>query len=386
MPYELTLPPTGSTADEGIVVAWFKREGAAVQAGEPLLEVQFDKISSEVVAPVDGRIQRILAARDAVIRSGQTLAILLLSDEQEVAEPAADTQVPAAMPSPSGMSLAPAAQAQAGEVRATPIAKRIARERGIDLATIAGTGPGGRISEQDVQDALQKRAAAPAAQIVREPVPPMRRTIARRMVESLQSTAQLTMTAQADVTALVETRAQLKEQAGVSYTDLIVKAVALALRAHPRINARWGDDAIELLPEINIGVAMAVESGLVAPVVKHADKLPLAELSGEIKRLGELARANRLAETDLSGGTFTVTNLGMYGIDAFTPILNPPEAAILGVGHIYEQLTRHVQGLLWRQMITLSLTVDHRLIDGAPGAAFLQHVCRLLAEPGVLTG
>ena len=212
----------------------------------------------------------------------------------------------------------------------------------------------------------------------------MRRTIARRMQESLQSTAQLTMTAQADVTALVEARAALKAQAGITYTDLLVKAVALALAEHPRLNVRWGGDAIELLPEINIGVAVALEAGLVVPVVRGADKLALAELSREIKRLGELARSSRLAEADLAGGSFTVTNLGMYGIDAFTPILNLPEAAILGVGRIHEQIVRGAQGLLWRQMLTLSLTVDHRLIDGAPGAAFLQRVCQLLAAPEAL--
>lgn len=376
MPYEMTLPPVGGGAQEGIVVAWFKREGATVRAGEPLLEVQFDKVSSDVVAPVDGRIERILAPRDAVVSEGQTLAVLLLNDEQA----GGGAPAPAAS-APAGTPAAAPVPVPAGEVRATPIAKRVAKENGIDLTTLAGTGPGGRITEQDVQAALQKRATA-APQ--REPLTPMRRTIARRMLESLQSTAQLTLTTEADVTALVQARAELKAQSGITYTDLVVKAVAVALVEHPRINVRWAGDTIELLPEINIGVAVALDEGLIVPVVKQADKLSLVSLSGEIKRLGELARSGRLADADLAGGVFTVTNLGMYGIDAFTPILNAPESAILGVGRIREQIARHEQGLRWRQMMTLSLTVDHRVIDGAPGAAFLQRVCQLLAAPDVL--
>ena len=434
MAYEMTLPSVGSDAAEGIVVAWFKREGADVRAGEPLLEVQFDKVSSEVVAPVDGRIQQILAPRDAVIRPGQTLAILLpdetAAERAASPEPVATASRRAPTDAPAGgypaspaarrlarelgvdlarvmpangqriteddvrdasppvtpaaptSSPTPAPTMAPGEIRATPIAKRMAKEHGIDLAMLAGTGPGGRIGEQDVQAAIAQRAAALSP--AREPLSPMRRTIARRMLESLQSTAQLTMTAQADVTSLVVARERIKEATGVTYTDLIVRVVARALSAHPHVNVRWADDAIERVTEINIGVAVALEAGLVVPVVKQADRLSLAALSAEIKRLGELARANRLTEAELTGGSFTVTNLGMYGIDSFTPILNPPEAAILGVGRIYEQLVRQEPGMLWRQFMTFSLTIDHRVIDGAPGAAFLQHICQLLSEPAPL--
>ncbi|HAJ34756.1 MAG TPA: dehydrogenase [Chloroflexi bacterium] len=430
MPHEMTLPPVGSTATEGIVVAWFKREGAEVRAGEPLLEVQFDKVSSEVVAPVDGRIQQILAPRDAVIRPGQTLAILLLPNESAdapiattsrsaadgatiaasapagnyPASPAArrlakelgielahvtpangqriteeDVQRAAQMNAPAAPPPAPMTSPPS-EIRATPIAKRMAKEHGIDLATLVGAGPGGRISEQDVQAALDRRSAIATAS-TRAPLSPMRRAIARRMMESLHNTAQLTMTTQADVTALVAEQERSKATTGVTYTALIVRAVALALREHPYMNVRWSDDAIEQVAEINIGVAVALEAGLVAPVVKQADRLSLAALSNEIKRLSERARANQLTEAELTGGSFTLTNLGMYGIDAFTPILNPPEAAILGVGRISEQLVRQEHGITWRQFMTLSLTIDHRLIDGAPGAAFLQRVCQLLSQP-----
>ncbi len=439
MPYELTLPPIGSKAEEGIVVAWFKREGAPVRKGEPLLEVQFDKVSTEVESPVDGSLLQILAPRDAVIRQGQRLAILLLSDEAARIEEApsaapsteaAQTAAPAASTFPAspaarrlarelGVELAhvipangeriteedvrrvaqlrsdatPPAQpltvSPPQEVRATPIAKRMAREHGVDLSTLRGSGPGGRIVEQDVQAAIEARAVqtpTAAPQVVRQPLTPMRRAIARRMMESLRSTAQLTMTMQADVTSLVEARETWKPALDVTYTDLIVRAVALALRQHPSMTVRWAEDAVERLTEIHIGVAVALEDGLVVPVVRNADALSLPALSAEIRKLSERARRGQLTEAEMSGGVFTVTNLGMYGVDIFTPILNPPESAILGVGRIYEQLARSAQGLLWRWMMNLSLTVDHRIIDGAPAAAFLQRVCQLLGEPAALKG
>lgn len=439
MPYELMLPPIGSKAEEGIVVAWFKREGATVRQGEPLLEVQFDKVSTEVESPVDGSLLQILAPRDAVIRQGQTLAILLLSDEtariEEAPSAAPSTEAPpSASPAASTFPASPAARRLARElgvelahvipangeriteedvrrvaqlrsdatpsaqpltapppqeVRATPIAKRMAREHGVDLSTLRGSGPGGRIVEQDVQAAIEARTVqtpTAAPQVVRQPLTPMRRAIARRMMESLHSTAQLTMTMQADVTSLVEARETWKPALDVTYTDLIVRAVALALRQHPSMTVRWAEDAVERLAEIHIGVAVALEDGLVVPVVRNADALSLPALSAEIRKLSERARSGQLTEAEMSGGVFTVTNLGVYGVDIFTPILNPPESAILGVGRIYEQLARSAQGILWRWRMNLSLTVDHRIIDGAPAAAFLQRVCQLLSEPAALKG
>ncbi|MCS6828661.1 MAG: E3 binding domain-containing protein, partial [Caldilinea sp.] len=309
MPYELTLPPIGSKTEEGIVVAWFKREGAPVRKGEPLLEVQFDKVSTEVESPVDGSLLQILAPRDAVIRQGQTLAILLLTEEAAVAKEApsaapstevAQTTAPGASTfpaSPAARRLArelgvdltqvipangeriteedvrrvaqersdaapsarPPGEPPPQEVRATPLAKRMAREHGVDLSALRGSGPGGRIVEQDVQAAIEARAAqAPTVtpQVMRQPLSPMRRAIARRMMESLHSTAQLTMTMQADVTALVEARETWKPALDVTYTDLIVRAVALALRQHPSMTVRWAEDAVERPAEIHIGVAV----------------------------------------------------------------------------------------------------------------------------------
>ena len=214
----------------------------------------------------------------------------------------------------------------------------------------------------------------------------MRKTIARRMVESLQTTAQLTLVSEVDVTDLVALRGRLKQQADVSYTDLIVKAAALALAEHPRFNARLVGDELHLFDEIAIGVAVAVEAGLVVPVVRAVQTKDVVSLAAETKALAERAREGKLSEKEMSGGTFTVTNLGTYGIDAFTPIINPPEVAILGVGRIVEKPVRREGELAWRQMVTLSLTFDHRVADGAPVAAFLQSICKRLESPAMLMG
>lgn len=425
MPYEFRLPEpeTGEEVEEGIVVAWFKREGAQVKEGESLLEVQFAKVSSEVVAPISGRLERILAPRDAVIKAGQVLALILepgeeASEEQALAaapraEAAAGERERFVPASPAARRLAKeqgidlAAVQGTGsegriseedvqryvtaqrtvqaprEVRASPIAKRMAQEHGIDLATVTGTGPEGRITEQDVRKAVQARVEEGSGGGV-EALSPMRKTIAWRMVESLQTAAQLTLISEADVTELIALRERLKGQVDVSYTDLIVKAVALALAEHPRLNARLVGDELHLLPEINIGIAVALDAGLVVPVIRDVQAKDVAAIAGEGKALVERARGGKLTEQEMSGGTFTVTNLGAYGVDAFTPIINPPELAILGVGRIREQLVRRGDGMAWRQKMGLSLTFDHRVVDGAPAAAFLQSICGRLEEPEAL--
>jgi pyruvate dehydrogenase E2 component (dihydrolipoamide acetyltransferase) len=429
MPYEFKLPALSEENDEGIVVAWFKREGSQVTAGENLLEVQLAKVSYDVPAPISGTLQKIFSPRDAVIKIGQVLALILhpgeIAETASVAQPSAPAQnastestafVPA---SPAARRLARernidlakvpgsgpegrvseedvlkfiAAQASAPppapmipepprEIRASPIAKRLAQEFGIDLATIRASNADGRITEQDVRSALEQRAAA--ASVKKETLSPTRKIIARRMTESLQNTAQLTLVTEADVTELVATREDLKKEFAVTYTDLIVQAVARALAKHPMLNARLVGDELQTFQDCNVGIAVARDAGLIVPVLRGVNKKSLREISDESKALAERARSNALTEQDLSGGTFTVTNLGMFGIDAFTPILNPPEVAILGVGRIVERTTRKSKrgGVVWKQMLTLCLTIDHRAVDGAPGAAFLQTLCQELQTP-----
>jgi len=280
----------------------------------------------------------------------------------------------ASLPAPGGSE--PAVQVE-------PRARRLAQEHKIDLTRIRGSGPAGRIVEADVRRVVDGAAAsAPsegAGQVIA--LTGKRGVIARRMLESLQGMAQLTLNTDANVTALVKQREALKNQFDMTYTDLLVKAAALTLRKHPRLNARVVGQEIHLLPEIHIGVAVALDDGLIVPVVRHADRKPLKTIAEENRELAERARGGKLGPADVTGGTFTVTNLGTFGIDAFTPIVNPPEAGILGVGRIVERIARREADLVWQQMMTLSLTFDHRVVDGAPAAAFLRTLRELLEEP-----
>ncbi len=374
MPHEFILPQLSSETEEGIVVAWFKREGAQVQEGETLLEVQLAKVSYDIPAPVSGQLYRILAPRDAVIRQGQLLALILKPGEQPPAE-----QPPAATVGAPLGAAAPVQAAPAREIRASPIARRLAQENGIDLASVQASSSDGRITEADVRAAIQARETVGHTKSAA--LSPMRKTIARRMTESLHTMAQLTLTTEADVTALVALREQIKSQYEVAYTDLMMKAVAFALAEHPHLNARLVGEELEQPADINIGLAVALDEGLMVPVIREVNKKGLREIAAESKELAERARAGKLTDAEMSGGTFSVTNLGMYGIDAFTPVINPPEVAILGVGRIVEKPVRVDGQMQWRQMLTLSLTFDHRVVDGAPAAAFLQTLVAGLEKP-----
>ena len=268
--------------------------------------------------------------------------------------------------------------------------------RGLDVGAITGTGPAGRIVEADVQAALAARgpAAAPlSAAPAPAPVPasgPMRAIIARRMMESLQTSAQLTLTTEVDMRDSARLReelaAELERREGIrlTYTDLIVRAAALALRDHPAINARWESGSVRRLPEIHIGVAVALDEGIVVPVVRDADRATVPQLSAAIRDLSERARTMRLKPDEMQGSTFTVTNLGMFEIDGFTPILNAPDAAILGVGRIRRRPIAVEERVEIRPTMVLSLTFDHRVVDGAPAAQFVQRVKHILEHPYLL--
>jgi pyruvate dehydrogenase E2 component (dihydrolipoamide acetyltransferase) len=271
-------------------------------------------------------------------------------------------------------------------VAATPLARRMAEEEGLDLTEIQGTGPGGRITEDDVLSVLEGGAGPPVARPGVVPFAGMRQAIAEGMLESLHSMAQLTLTTQADVTGLVELRDLLRQrwEARVSYTDLIVKAAAVALREHPILNSMLVGEEIVLHDEVNVGVAVALDEGLIVPVVRHADRKTVLEIHAEILDLARQAREGTLSVDQVTGGTFTVTNLGMYGVDAFTPIINPPQVAILGVGRITEGLALQGGQVVSRSKMALSLTIDHRVVDGAPGAAFLQTLVQLLEHPALI--
>lgn len=348
---EIRLAQAGMAMTEGEVIAWYKQAGDAVQPGDLLAEVEAAKTTIEVEAPCAGILAEIAAEAGAVVPVRGLLAV--------IADPAAS----------------PATQQTSSERRQVePAARRLATQLGLDLDGIVGSGPGGRIVLADVQP-----QAAPEYVAVR--LSGMRRTIAERMHRSLQSTAQLTMTTQADVTELTRLRSTAD---GITHTDLLVRACALALAEHPGLNAVMTDTEIRRYRAAHIGIAVAVPEGLLVPVLRDAGTLALAQIAQATKDLVARAREGRLSPADLDGGTFTITSLGGYGIDSFTPILNPPQVAILGVGRIAEQPGRWDGQLDWRQVMTLSLTVDHRAVDGVPAAVFLQDLAGRLADPAAL--
>jgi pyruvate dehydrogenase E2 component (dihydrolipoamide acetyltransferase) len=268
-------------------------------------------------------------------------------------------------------------------ILASPMARRLAKEHGVDLAEVTGTGSGGRITEKDVLAFVEAREKAPPPAAPARAIPfiGMRQMIAERMTQSLQTMAQVTIHAEVDATELVRLREQLKEEFDLTYTDLLVKAVAKALKVHPILNAALVGDEIHLLGEIHIGVAVALEEGLLVPVVRDAARKTLQEIAQETRRLAQGAREGTLTVDEVTGSTFTVTNLGAYGVDGFTPIINPPEVAILGVGQIVDKPAIHDGQIVPRSIMVLSLTIDHRIVDGAPGAEFLRTVREILESP-----
>lgn len=376
MPIEVVMPKFGLTMQEGTIQRWFKAEGEPIEAGQPLFEVETEKVLYDVEAPASGVVAKLLYPLEATVPCARIVVVIAVAGEDPAdvatryscaaptATPAVADAVAAPLPTP----------ARPGTVVATPAARKLAKDAGIDLATLAGSGPGGRIRREDVEAAIAVRTPGGS------PLHGMRKTIAERMFKSLQSTAQLTITTEADVTALVQRRAELAVQFAVTYTDLLVAAVAAALRAHPRLRVTVEGDTIRPHEAIHVGIAVALDEGLIVPVIRDADRKTVQEIAAASRALVEKARAGTLGIDDVSGGIFTITNLGMYGIDAFTPIINLPQVAILGVGRIVEKPAVHDGQIAIRSLMTLSLTFDHRIVDGAPAAAFLHDVAERLGR------
>lgn len=394
MAVEVVMPKFGLTMTEGTIQQWFKSEGDPIKTGEALFEVETEKVLYEVEAPADGTVAKLLYALEAVVGVGLPIAIIAEAGEDiaEIAAQYAAAAAPAAPaatatePVPVAASAAPPApKEKRGRVPVTPAARKLAKEHSIDLALMTGTGPRGRITREDVQKIIDSggqvapSAAAPAAA---EDIPlrGMRKVIAERMHQSLQGSAQLTISTEVDVTQLIDRRQEVRQAFNVTYTDFIVQACAHALRQHPRMNAHLEGDIIRANNAIHVGLAVALDEGLIVPVVRDADKKSLKDIAAEAKTLAEKARASQLKLEEVSGGTFTVSNLGMYGVDAFTPIINTPQSGILGVGRIVEKPVIHRGEVTRRSMMVLSLTFDHRVIDGAPAGAFLRTVADLLAH------
>jgi pyruvate dehydrogenase E2 component (dihydrolipoamide acetyltransferase) len=377
---EIVMPRLSDAVEEGVLVTWLTELGATVTEGDLVAEVQVEKVSSDVHAPATGMIGSLLVGPGDVVRQGATIATI----ETAVSSEALPPTVPE---TPSTTVGAHPSTIAGAEVVASPSARRVARELGVDLASVAGSGPGGRIVETDVRAVAGPVAGeAPAARGTVERLSPMRRAIADRLRSGLASTAQLTITAEADLTELEATLLGWSADLGrrVSYTEAIVRACALALREHPRVAARWTDRGLVPAERIDIGIAVALAEGLIVPVIREADRKDLATLAREIAELAERAQRGTLEPADTEGACFSVTNLGRYRIDAFTPLLNPPQTAILGVGRARPRPAVVDGAVMARTLVVLSLTFDHQLVDGVPAAAFLEAIVRRLERPGDL--
>ena len=383
--------------DEGRIVAWRKREGDRVRQGEILFEVETDKATMEVEAPVAGTLRRILVAADASAPVASVIALITtMADEPLPADvPAATSPIAAPAPNPSqragaqpsaGLGApgargpsAPEPLADGERVRSSPAARKRAQELGVDIARVTGTGPGDRVTLEYVEGA--KAAPLPSAAADgehREPLSRMRKAIAERMSRSWREAPQFSVSRDVDMTSANAAR----KKAGASYTDAIVAAAAKALAAHPRFRARFDGGTLVREDGVHVGIAVAVEDGLLVPVVRDADRKDLAALAKERERLEQHAHAGKLTAEELTGGVFSVSNLGTMGVDRFTAIVNPPEAAILAVGRVSDRVIAQAGQAVVRPVATLTLSVDHRVADGAAAARFLDDIAKAL-EAGV---
>ncbi len=423
----IKMPTLGLTMESGVITRWLKKVGDPVNKDEPLFTVETDKAENEVESPVSGVLLQIVVPEGQEVPVQQVIAYVGQPGEMPAAPgPSVGPRAPgqeAAAPAP--IAVGPNGGAAPGttrELRASPLARRVARELGVDLAQVKGSGPEGRIQEADVRAfaaARQQQAAAvaaapslaapaappaptpvaaeaaapaPGAAGRVEPLNRIRRVTAERMAQSARSVARVTLFAETDFDEAVRFRKHLKDEfekrygVKLSYDAMLVKACASALREFPIMNAQWADNAVRYLPEVHVGVAVAVEAGLLVAVVRDADRKSLVEIARDIDAMAARAREGKLGVAEMAGSTFTITNLGGYGVDAFTPIVNPPEAAILGVGRIAQRPVVVDGRLEARHTCWLSLSFDHRIVDGAPAGDFLSRVAEIIAKPYLLVG
>ncbi|HJO32687.1 MAG: dehydrogenase [Dehalococcoidales bacterium] len=433
----VVLPKVDMDQETGTVVEWLKRDGDLVKAGEPILVIETDKVSIEVEAPASGILRGIQAQPDDVIPVGTVIAYILEPDEkvpggatrQDASKQLAKNQRVTSLDSSTGTTVTPITESLAadheielattdgtgprgkvtkrdvkqvstmtpevkgdGKVNASPVARRIAREHGVDLNTVTGSGPGGRITADDVLAVpvtIPDSVSVSDAKVI--PLRGMRRTIAERMTASYQAVPHITLTVSVDMSRFDETRTQLNvkaEAAGhprVSITALLVRAVAWALNRHPFLNSTLQDDGIHLLSDANIGVAVALAEGLIVPVVHNAGQKGIGEIASEVNDLTTRARQEQLTPADVAGGTFTISNLGPFGIEQFTAIINPPQAAILSVGAVrLEAVVGEGVQIVVRPIMRMTLSADHRVVDGAVAAHFLTDLRDALKSPELL--
>jgi pyruvate dehydrogenase E2 component (dihydrolipoamide acetyltransferase) len=438
MATEVMMPKLSPTMEEGQLSRWLKKEGDRVSMGEPLAEIDTDKATMEMQALSSGVLRKILIKEGESAPLGQLIAIIGEPDEdisaiESKASSSSTEAKPKSEPSPEAAPAeqppppaAPADQptpatavttegngrqgevteaSSSGRLIVSPLAARMAAEAGIDLRTLAGTGPGGRIIKRDIEAALsgksdttaatappklrvvqpsQKSAVAGASAFRDEPVSVMRKTIAHRLVTSLGPVPHFFLTTEIEMDRAVEMRQSIKAldpDLKISINDIIIKVAAAALLQHPQVNASYQDKAVRYYEQADVGVAVAIEEGLITPVVRAANQKSLSEIAQEVRELAERARARKLLPEEYTGASFSISNLGMFGIDEFTAIINPPEAAILAVGSVSAKPVVRDEQIVVRQMMRVTMSCDHRVIDGATGAKFLQTFKKILENP-----
>jgi len=388
---EVKLPRLGQGMESGTIVRWLKSEGEQVAKGEALYELDTDKVTQEVEAEASGVLLKI-AVPEGEVEVGRTIGFIGKEGESVAVAPVeapAPAEAPKNAEAPKPVERAPEQPTTTnGRVKASPLARRLARERGIDLSTLRGTGPEGRIVAQDVE--APKAAPAPVAaaasgEVQSAPLSNVRKTIARRLTEAWTVPAFM-LTVSADMTRaneLVARRRELEPDVRVTVTDLLTRVCAQALARHPGMNVQYTEDALLSFPNANVGIAVAAPQGLVVPVVHNAEQLSLTQIAQVRGDLVARARDSKLRAEDIQGGTFTISNLGMFDVDQFVAVLNPPQASILAVGATRDQVVPVDGDLHVLPMMTMTLTCDHRAVDGATGAEFLKTIKTFLEDPGL---
>lgn len=371
MAVEVVMPKLGMSMKEGTVSVWNKEVGETVNKGESIASINSEKIEMEIESPVEGTILDIKVPEGEGVPPGTVICYIGEGNEQVKEKKARDNQ----------------SKPKKERKKISPVARKMANSANLDIDTLVGTGPGGRITKEDVLHALPEREEKKQNETEHQPINMMRKTIASRMMESLQTSAQLTITMKADVTKLTNLQQQLNETAIARYdtkltiTDFVAKAAILSLLEHPAMNSQYHNGVVETFENVHLGIAAALDNGLAVPVIQHAERLTLIELAKSIKLYGQKAHEGKLLHDEIQGSTFTLTNLGAYGVEHFTPILNPPEAGILGVGTMYDTPVYREDELCKGTILPLSLTFDHRVLDGAPASAFLSTIKAHLEKP-----
>lgn len=430
MATKVIMPKLSPTMEEGQISRWLKKEGDKVSTGEPLAEIDTDKATMEMQALTNGVLRKIIVNEGQSAPLGQLIAVIGEADEDissllsEASAPAAAAPAPTAPePAPAPQPAPPAPQAQAaaasaapeangrqsqqpaasGRMIVSPLAARMAAESGLDLRSVQGSGPGGRIIKKDIEAALSQPKAAPAPQRYPRPVEPgqptpigapsayrdepatqIRQTIAKRLVTSIGPVPHFFLTSEIEMDRAAEMRKginALDPDLKISINDIIIKVTAAALIQHPEVNASFQEKFIRYYEHADIGVAVAIEDGLITPVVRAADQKSLSQIAGEVRELAERARTKKLKPEEYTGATFSISNLGMFGIDEFTAVINPPEGAILAIGAMTPKPVVRDNEIVVRQIMRVTMSCDHRVIDGATGAKFLQTFKKILENP-----